>query len=387
MTTNPLRLCAALLLAFPMVAVPAGTALAAAPAPASHTAQPAPEATQAAVIEIMQRAADWQLGHPSAHPPTDWTQGAGYAGMMALAGISDDPRYREAMRRMGEQNGWKLGPYRYFADDHIVGQTYAELYLQFRDPAMIAPMRAQFDGILAEPREGSLRFDAPGALQRWVWCDALFMAPPTWARLTAATGDPRYLELAIAHWWRTADFLYDPEERLFFRDSTYFAKREPNGRKVFWSRGNGWVMGGLVRMMQYIPPAHPARPRFERQFKDMAQRLLALQHADGTWRTSLLDPDSYPLKETSGTALTTYALAWGVNEGLLERSVFAPAVKRAWAGLTASVQADGKLTDVQPAGQDPRAFDPQGTEVFGVGAFLLAGSEVYRMAPGKAKPL
>jgi rhamnogalacturonyl hydrolase YesR len=334
-----------------------------------------------AVLAAMERVADWQLAHPSRHKATDWTQGAGYAGQMALAGISANLRYREAMRAMGEQNEWKLGPRKYHADDHAVGQIYTELYLQYGEPKMIAPMRAQFDDILVHPRVfPSLDFTQKGIGDLWSWCDSLFMAPPAWMRLYAATGDKRYRDFAVTNWWRTSDYLYDAEEHLYFRDSTYFHKREANGRKVFWSRGNGWVMGGLVRMLQFLPTDDPDRKRFETQFKEMSAAILKCQQPDGLWRSSLLDPESYPLKETSGSGFHTYALAWGVNRGLLDRQTYEPAVSKAWTALVGCVQPEGKLTHVQPIGADPREFDGDQTEVYGVGAFLLAGSEVYRMA-------
>lgn len=339
------------------------------------------------VLAVMERVGDWQLANRSKHKPTDWTQGAGYTGIMALAGISADPKYRDAMIGMGEANAWQLGPKPYYADDHCVGQTYAELYLQLRDPKMIAPLRARFDEILANPREGTLKFKTPGNQDRWSWCDALFMAPPAWMRLYAATGDERYMDLAVNHWWRTSDYLYDKEEQLYYRDSTYFDKRESNGKKVFWGRGNGWVMGGLVRMLQYLPTNHPSRPSFEKQFKDMAAKLLTCQQDDGLWRASLLDPANYPLRETSSSGFNTYAFAWGVNQGLLDSKSYDPAVRKAWSALVSCVQNDGKLTHVQPIGADPQKFPDDSTEVYGVGAFLLAGSEIHRMAVlGKAKP-
>ncbi|HEV2455243.1 MAG TPA: DUF4861 family protein, partial [Verrucomicrobiae bacterium] len=96
--------------------------------------------------------------------------------------------------------------------------------------------------------------------------------------------------------------------------------------------------------------------------------------------SSLLDPADYPLAETSGSGFFTYALAWGVNQGLLDRATYEPAVRKAWNALNGCVDADGKLTHVQPVGADPKKFDPNATEVYAVGAFLLAGSEVYRMA-------
>jgi rhamnogalacturonyl hydrolase YesR len=347
-------------------------------------AQPAaadPAINPDAVLTLMQQVADWQLAHPSRHGPTDWTQAAGYAGMMALAGISGDPKYREAMLTMGRQEDWTLGRRIYHADDQAVGQAYVELYFLYRDPRMIAPMRAQFDNILANPRQfPTLDFTQKGIGDLWSWCDSLFMAPPAWMRLYAATGDIRYRDFAVTNWWRTSDYLYDPEEHLYYRDSKYFNKRESNGRKVFWSRGNGWVMGGLVRTLQYLPNNDPSRERFEAQFREMANAILACQQPDGLWRSSLLDPASYPLQETSGSGFYTYALAWGINQGLLNRRTFEPAVRRAWSALAGCVNADGKLTHVQPIGADPKQFDPNKTEVYGVGAFLLAGSEIYRLA-------
>lgn len=340
-----------------------------------------PEISAKAVLTVMERVADWQLANPSKHPPTDWTQGAGDAGFMALVGISGDAKYRDAMLAMGATNEWKPGSRKFHADDHAVGQTYAELYLMYREQKMIAPMRARFDSILAQPSAvTNLDFTKPKAGDKWSWCDSLFMAPPAWARLATATGEEKYLNFAVTNWWLTTDYLYDKDEHLFFRDSTYFNKREANGKKVFWSRGNGWVIGGLVRLLQYLPTNHPDRPRFEQLFKDMSAKILTCQQPDGLWRASLLDPDSYPLKETSGSGFYTYALAWGVNQGMLDPATFEPAVRKAWAALVSCVDTDGKLTHVQPIGADPKKFAPESTEVYGVGAFLLAGSEIYRLA-------
>lgn len=339
--------------------------------------------TPGSVLSVMQRVADWQLAHPSKHPPTDWTQAAGDAGMMALAGISGNQKYLDAMLAMGEANHWRLGPRLYMADDHCIGQTYAELYLHYREDRMIAPLEDRFDSILAHPPHvKSLDMNQPDnkALELWSWCDALFMGPPTWMRLYAATGNERYLNFAVKNWWRTADFLYDKREHLFYRDSRFFEKREPNGKKVFWSRGNGWVMAGLVRMLQDLPANNPEVPRFDHVFQQMAQKMLVLQRPDSLWHSSLLDPKDYPEKETSGSGFITYALAWGVNQGLLDRRKFEPAVRKAWAALVNCVEPDGRLTHVQPIGGNPEKFDPNSTEVYGTGAFLLAGSEVYRMA-------
>jgi rhamnogalacturonyl hydrolase YesR len=170
--------------------------------------------------------------------------------------------------------------------------------------------------------------------------------------------------------------LYDPADSLFFRDSRYFHQKEPNGRKMFWSRGNGWVMGGMVRVLDNMPEDFAHRGRMIALFRQMAARIAGLQLPDGCWRTSLLDPQRYPGKETSGTAFYCYALAWGVNHGILERRRYLPVVRAAWAALVNAVQADGKLGFVQQIGDQPGATDANTTEAYAVGGFLLAGSEV-----------
>jgi rhamnogalacturonyl hydrolase YesR len=359
------------------------TARADAPAASGFSAEIKP----AAILDVMQHVADWQLAQPAdTNRPNNWVPAAGDVGILALAGISADPKYRQAMMTLGTNSDWQLPAWqgrKYHADDQCIGQTWTELYFTYRNRFMIAPLRERFDYILAHPSEATgLDYRQPKgkAQELWSWCDSLFMAPPTWVRLYAATGDERYLDFAVTNWWRTTDFLYDKDEHLFFRDSTFFKKKEANGEKVFWSRGNGWVFAALPRMLQYLPANHPDRPRFEQLFKDMAQKILACQQPDGLWHASLLDPASFPHKETSGSGFYTYGLAWGVNQGLLDRATYEPAVEKAWTALVGCVDADGKLTHVQPVGSDPKTFADDATAPYGVGAFLLAGSEVYRQA-------
>jgi len=340
------------------------------------------ESNQAEVVALMERVADWQLAHPSKWKPHEWHNGAFCAGVMALAEVSSSPRFRDAMVAVGKGQQWQLGPRVYHADDHCIGQMYAELYFKDHDAAKIAPMRARFDHILAHRPVTSLEFNRttnPKNQERWSWCDALFMSPPAWIRLWSATGDVRYLDFAVEEWWATSDFLYNQAEHLYARDSSILPKREANGRNIYWSRGNGWVMGGLVRMLQLLPADHPSRPRLEQQFKEMAAAVLACQQPDALWRASLLDPASYPMKESSGSGFFCYAFAWGVNHGLLPREPYAAAARRTWTALTAFVQADGKLTHVQPVGFTPVTFDENSTEPYGVGAFLLAGREICRL--------
>lgn len=335
------------------------------------------------VLATMERVADYQLAHPyTKAPATDWTNGAFYTGLMATAEISSSPRFHDAMVKIGEQLEWKDGPLPYHADDQCIGQSYVELWQRDHDPKMIAGVKERCDSILAHPKSSSLDFDKaknPERSDRWSWCDALFMAPPAWMKLTQATGDQRYFDFAVKEWWVTSDYLYDKAEHLYFRDSTFFDKKEANGKKVFWARGNGWVLAGLARVLTVMPANYPGRARFEQQYREMAEKIASLQQPDGFWRVSLLDPASFPAQESSGTGFFCFGLAWGVNHGLLDRATYTPVVLKAWKALNECVSDEGRLTHVQVVAGSPKPFPADSTMPYGVGAFLLSGREIYRM--------
>jgi rhamnogalacturonyl hydrolase YesR len=208
----------------------------------------------------------------------------------------------------------------------------------------------------------------------------LFMAPPALTRLAKATGDTRYLDYMDREWWLTSGHLYDPAAHLYSRDASYLDRHEKNGAKLFWSRGNGWVLGGLARVLPYMPADYPSRSRYVAQFREMAQAVAAIQGEDGLWRSGLLDSASYAHPEVSGSAFFTFALAWGINEGLLDRKTYEPVVARAWTGMLTHIYADGRLGSIQKIGAAPGELSPGGSYVYGVGAFLLAGSEVDKLA-------
>lgn len=322
------------------------------------------------IITIMRKAADWQLAHP-VHKDTQWQNGALYAGLLETYRVTGDSRYLETLMAVGKRNRWSPGSRLRHADDQCIGQTYLELYLiNKKNPEMISAIRKTFDTIMATPKKDR---------EDWWWCDALFMAPPALARLATATGEQKYLDFMNTMWWDTTGHLYDPEDHLFFRDKRFFTKREKNGQKVFWSRGNGWVLAGLGRVLQYLPKDYPARERYVSLFQQMSAKIAALQQDDGFWRTSLLDPDSYPGGESSGTGFLTYALAWGVNHKLLSREKYLPVIQKGWNALVSAVEDSGKLGWVQPVGDQPQSVKREDSETYGTGAFLLAGSEMGRI--------
>lgn len=328
------------------------------------------------VKSTMLNVAKWQLNNPK-HETFDWTNGAFYAGIFAAYETTKSDELLSAMNASFKKINWETGKRFDHADDIAISQTYIDLYRIKKDKQLIQPT---LDSIKRIGVEESIEVKKHGII--WWWCDALFMAPPTFAKLAKTLNDKSYLEKNDKFFKETYDLLYDKNEHLFARDASYLpeTKREANGRKIFWSRGNGWVMGGLVRLLKELPKDYPKRSFYLQIYKEMAEKIVSLQQPDGLWRSSLLDPDSYPGGESSGTGFYTYALAWGINNKILDKNKYLPAVKKAWAGLNSLTNPEGMVGWCQPIGADPRKnFDAQSWEVYGAGAFLLAGSEIYRI--------
>ncbi|MFI5130564.1 MAG: glycoside hydrolase family 105 protein [Chitinophagales bacterium] len=342
---------------------------------------------QKQILLTMEKVASWQLRsweeQGSRHPWWDWTNAAGYTGIVALSNISKDPRYIRKLVSIGDSLKWQTGPRRFHADDYCIGQTYSLLYAKYRDKKMIANFRQLADSIVMMPHDESLEWKNNIANREWAWCDALFMGPTALSYLTTATNEIKYLDIAVQLWWKTTDYLYDNTEHLYSRDGSFLDKKEKNGKKVFWSRGNGWVFAGLARVLENMPKNYGGRERFVQLYKDMAAKIASIQQPDGSWHASLLDPESYPIKEMSGTGFYTYGLTWGLNNKLLDKKTYWPVVQKAWAALNGAIHPDGKLGYIQPIGAAPDKVDENSTEIYGVGAFLLAGSEIYKYTGNK----
>jgi rhamnogalacturonyl hydrolase YesR len=350
-------------------------------------------ATQASPLALAAKLADWQLTrlndttHVSritteTRNPRAWEQAVFWVGMTALADAGGPPRIGQAVLAMGKANEWLPARRPYHADDLVITQSYLWAAQNGAGAAAIVPTRKAFDYILANPAKVTLAFYQPPegydyteCLKRWCWCDALFMAPPAMLELSRQTGDDRYARFAMKEFWATTDFLYDPAEKLFYRDSRFFEKRDEAKNKLFWSRGNGWVFAALARVISLLPAGSPDRMRAEALFVEMAGKLRTLQKPDGYWAPSLLAMEGSP-PESSGTGFYTYGMAWGVKAGLLDHATYEPVARRGWAALVKSIQPDGRLGWVQQVSDQPEKVEPADTQYYGVGAFLLAATAI-----------
>ncbi|MHA6724238.1 glycoside hydrolase family 88/105 protein [Sphingomonas sp. RS2018] len=318
----------------------------------------------------------------------NWITATFLIGLGKLSAVSDASGARQYVRDVAEHynfgmlGGWS--PRNMIdADNLAIGAAYQDLYARSGEEGEIAPLRQRLDY-----NAQYLTMTPPPKKLVWWWCDALFMAPPVFARMTVQTGDPSYLHAMDVQWWRTYDRLWSSEHRLFWRDERFPTRRTRNDKPVLWARGNGWVVAGIARVLETMPQDFASRPRYIAVFQTMMESLSKLQRPDGLWPASLLDPNDPPGGETTGSAFYTYAMAWGINHGILDRAAYRPRVLRAWSALADKVQSNGLLGFAQRAGDQPEPSTASNHELYGSGALLMAGVEMMTLGqPVRALPV
>ncbi len=347
----------------------------------------APKTGSAGDIETaMVKAMQWQEANPIfAKDPTDWTNGAYYTGVARSYESTKNPVFLQAIEDMGNRTDWKTWERFFHADDVAISYSYLTMNAQQPGVVDLKPTATWIEDHLYKNHEWKEGTRDDDKVILWWWCDALFMAPPVLVRWSNLKNDRRYLQQMHKYYMETYDLLYDKEENLFARDTRFVwngtadDRKAGNGKKIFWSRGNGWVIGGLALMLEEMPKNYEHRNFYVNLFKEMAAKIKKIQPKDGLWRVSLLEPEAWPRGETSGSGFYTFALAWGINNGILDKGEYAGTVKKAWKALTEIQQADGKVTWVQNIGYDPKPASADSWQNFGTGAFLMAGSEVRKM--------
>jgi unsaturated rhamnogalacturonyl hydrolase len=318
-------------------------------------------------------------------PSNIWTRGVYYEGLMALYKINPNQLFLDYALSWGEFHKWGLrdGIKTRNADNQCCGQTYIDLYMMNRyKEERINNIKACIDTMLLSDK-----------IDDWNWIDALQMAMPVFARLGTIYNDISYFDRMHEMYLYTklkhgTSGLYNSEDHLWWRDKDFVPPyREPNGEDCYWSRGNGWVVAALVRTMQFLPEKSKYRKEYLTTLEEMFEALVPLQRPDGFWNVSLHDSTHFGGKELTGTALFVYGMAWGINEGVISKKTYMPVVMKAWnAIIEESLHPDGFLGYVQGTGKEPKDSQPVGYdnvpnfEDFGLGCFLLAGSEVYKLS-------
>ncbi len=352
-----------------------------------------PNIDKSKVASTLNKVANWQIKNFGYSTTTNlhdkgigsWVNATFYLGLIEWAKTKgNDSTYLKWLTAIAQKTNWEVpsnfkNHYKYqlyHADEFCVAQMYLSMFDMYKDKNMLVSARNRADWVLNHPGNSSMKHTNK---QSWTWCDALFMAPQVYAHLSLIENNDKYLRFMDQEFKKTFNYLYSTDQNLFFRDDSYFNKTENNGEKIFWGRGNGWVAAGLVNILKLLPEDSNYRPFYENLFKKFVPKLVSLQSENGFWHASLLDKESYPNPEASATALITYAVAYGINKNLLNKNQYLPALNNAWDALTSAVDYNGKLGWVQPIGADPKQVNETMTATYGVGAFLLAGSEIYQL--------
>lgn len=316
-------------------------------------------------------------------PSNIWTRGVYYEGLMALHEIYPKEAYYNYALDWAEFHEWgfRNGNANRNADDYCAAQTYIDLYNLEPDPKKLKNTKACINMLLNTPQ-----------LDDWSWIDAIQMGMPVFAKLGVLEKDNRYFEKMHGMYMYTRNKhgdngLFNPKDGLWWRDADFDPPyTEPNGEDTYWSRGNGWVIAALAKVLSIIPENAPHRDQYIKDLKSMAEALVPIQRKDGFWNVSLHDPKHYGGKELSGTALFIYGMAYGVNNGILDKETYLPIIEKGWVAMTTEgLHANGFLGYLQSTGKEPKDGQPLSYdkvpdfEDFGLGCFLLAGSEIYKM--------
>jgi unsaturated rhamnogalacturonyl hydrolase len=324
-----------------------------------------------------------RIVHERSRASNIWTRGVYYEGLMAMYKLDPRPAYLDYAIRWADFHQWDLRDgetYTRNADNQCAGQTYIDLYLMDPKPYKIEKIKASIDSMMRTDK-----------IDDWNWVDAIQMAMPVFAKLGVIYQEPQYWERMHDMYMYTRNNhgdngLFNPQDNLWWRDKDFDPPYiEPNGEDCYWSRGNGWVFAALVRTLEIIPRDAPHRRQYEDDFKAMAAALIRVQRNDGFWNASLHDPTNYGGKETTGTSLFVYGITWGLNNNYLDPKIYRPVIIKAWnALLKDAVHPNGFLGYVQGTGKEPKDGQPvthtsvPNFEDFGLGCFLLAGSEIYK---------
>jgi len=337
--------------------------------------------SRAGILKLMQRVNRWQVKHPVMPPGNrNWERATWYTGVMAAWKETRDPEFFNQAMAWGQEHEWQVGTEYAGANRLFCVETWLELYFEKPRAAMLAPALEWY----RTPARNS-----PANAGRWYlneddlsYIDSLYGAAGL-AMLSKATGNPQYLKTMQAFFDDLTGALFDKETGLYFEETPFLTRRTARGRKIYWSRGNGWVISGITRILEYLPESYPRRQEYVDILRRMSAALAMRQDASGLWYPSLDDPKEVPQLETSGTAFFCHGIAWGINHGVLDRATYLPVVHKAWAGLVRNVSPEGKILGGQPVDFQPNAFKQDSTHEYVTGAFLLAASQMYRLADGK----
>ena len=223
-------------------------------------------------------------------------------------------------------------------DNNVFGSVPLEIFLQTRENKYLDLGLLYADTQWSVPetaRDNEKAWQNRGyTWQTRLWIDDMFMITAVQAQAYRATGDRKYIDRAAREMVLYLDSL-QLENGLFYHSP---------GAHFCWGRGNGWMAAGMAEILRALPADNPDRPRIMEGYRKMMAALLKYQADDGMWRQVIDDQGFW--KETSSTAMFTYAMVTGVKEGWLDKKIYGSAARKAWLSLISYIDDDDNLRDV-----------------------------------------
>ncbi len=223
-------------------------------------------------------------------------------------------------------------------DNNVFGSVPLEIYMKTKEKRYLDLGLFYADSQWQLPDSATVEehalADSGYTWQTRIWIDDMFMITAVQTQAYSATGDRKYIDRAakeMIYYLKTIQL----DNGLFYHSTT---------SHFCWGRGNGWMAAGMAEILKVMPDNHPDRPAIMAGYKKMMATLLKYQADDGMWRQVIDDPEFW--KETSSTAMFTYAFITGVKMGWLDKKSYGAAARRAWLSLVKYVNSDGDITDV-----------------------------------------
>jgi rhamnogalacturonyl hydrolase YesR len=295
--------------------------------------------------------------------------------------MTADKRYLDFAIKWANDNNWNYssnGKSGHPSFENADCQLCAETYFQILDEAPDCGgtdelIKAGMEACLKDPRTNY-----------WWWVDTIYMALPFYHIYGVRYNEPRCFEKAHGLFTdsRTNRTCYDEVEHMWYRDENYlpFIKLSPAGKKIFWGRGQGWVLGGLARTLEHCPKDVKYYDENKTVFCDMAEALVKWQREDGFWNCNIMDDTDFGGPETSATVLISFALAKGINIGVIDKETYLPYILKAYEGMCEiALNEEGRLGYVQGVAGWPGPVYPETAVDYACGAFTRLSEELLKL--------
>ncbi len=400
------------------------------PNPAQSPA-PAPKFADAAPLEWSQRMTRSEQQRQGGrmffdeNPKAKWSYTAPLVGlsMMRLADYTGD----DALRVYGARTATSF----LAADGSIAGYSKDEYNIDLvtpgknlvrawadgdRSPAIRAAIEQLRDQMRTHPRTSEGGFWHKKRYPNQMWLDGLFMASPFLAHYAQAFGERALSDDVVKQIVLMDKHAFDPATGLYFHawDEARlqpWANKETGDSPGFWSRAIGWYAMAIVDSLEYLPADHPDLPKIHAILNRVAAGAARWQDpATGLW-WQVTDQGSRKgnYLEGTGSSMLVYALAKGINQGVLSREKYLPVVLKGYEGLLRDLirtNPDGTISLTQCCevaglgGMGKNGHPRDGSFEYyisepvidndhkGVGPFISAGIEIDRLFGGAPrKPL